>query len=212
MITVLLVDDHILIRAGLQRLLEQTGEIIVSAMADRGETAVLMDAELTPDVVLMDVSMPGMSGIETTRQIRANRDASVVMLTASTDRCQVLDALDAGAIGYLVKDSDPAVLIDGVRAAANGDAPLDARAARAVLDARTPNTTELTKRETEVLELVSHGLANKSIARQLAISEKTVKAHLTSVFAELDVTDRTQAALWAQEHLGYGSRNSGYRF
>jgi len=212
MITVLLVDDHILIRAGLQRLLEQTGEITVAAMADRGDTAVLMDAELTPDVVLMDVSMPGMSGIETTRQIRASRDASVVMLTASTDRGQILDALDAGAIGYLVKDSDPAVLIAGVRAAANGDAPLDARAARAVLEVRPRNATELTKRETEVLELVTNGLANKAIARQLAISEKTVKAHLTRVFSELDVSDRTQAALWAQEHLGHGSRDGGYRF
>jgi DNA-binding NarL/FixJ family response regulator len=205
MITVLLVDDHILIRAGLQRLLEQTGEITVAAVADRGDTAVLMDAELEPDVILMDVSMPGMSGIETTRQIRANRDASVVMLTASTDRDQILDALDAGAIGYLIKDSDPAVLIDGVRAAANGDAPLDARAARALLENRARKTTELTKRETEVLELVTHGLANKAIARRLTISEKTVKAHLTRVFAELDVTDRTQAALWAQEHLGYGT-------
>ncbi|NOX28839.1 MAG: response regulator transcription factor [Actinobacteria bacterium] len=212
MITVLLVDDHILIRAGLQRLLEQTGEITVAAMADRGDTAVLMDAELTPDVVLMDVSMPGMSGIETTRQIRASRDASVVMLTASTDRGQVLDALDAGAIGYLVKDSDPAVLIAGVRAAANGDAPLDARAARAVLEVRPRNATELTKRETEVLELVTNGLANKAIARQLAISEKTVKAHLTRVFSELDVSDRTQAALWAQEHLGCANRDQGSRF
>ena len=205
MIRVLLVDDHTLVRAGLQRLLEQTGEIEVAAVADRGETAVTLDADLEPDVVLMDVSMPGLSGIETTRRICANRsDASVVMLTASTDRAHVMNALDAGATGYLVKDADPAVLIDGVLAAANGEAPLDARAARTVLDARTGRGPTLTDRETEVLGLIAEGLANKAIARRLGISEKTVKAHLTRVFTELDVTDRTQAALWANEHLGGG--------
>lgn len=203
MIRVLLVDDHTMVRAGLQRLLEQTSDIEVAAVADRGEIAVNLDAELRPDVILMDVSMPGLSGIESTRQICANRsDASVVMLTASTDRDRVVEALDAGAVGYLVKDSDPAVLLDGVRAAANGDAPLDARAARALLETRqgAPRAS-LTSREEEVLLLVGQGLANKAIARRLGISDKTVKAHLTRVFAELGVTDRTQAALWASEHL-----------
>lgn len=202
MIRVLLVDDHTLVRAGLQRLLEQTGEIEVAAVADRGEEAVALDAELHPDVILMDVSMPGLSGIETTRRICDRRpDASVVMLTATTDRAQVLNALDAGAVGYLIKDSDPIALVDGVRAAANGDSPLDARAARVLLDKRTRHTPSLTERESEVLLLVGEGLANKAIARRLGISDKTVKAHLTRVFAELEVSDRTQAALWAKEHL-----------
>ena len=203
MIRVLLVDDHTMVRAGLQRLLEQTTDIEVAAVADRGETAVTLDAELRPDVVLMDVSMPGLSGIESTRQICRNRDgASVVMLTAATDRERVIQALDAGAVGYLVKDSEPAALIAGVRAAAQGDAPLDARAARALLDTRQrPSGPTLTDREEEVLALVAQGLANKVIARRLGISEKTVKAHLTRVFTELEVSDRTQAALWAREHL-----------
>lgn len=203
MIKVLLVDDHTVVRAGLQRLLEQTGEIEVTGVADRGDVAVALDAELEPDVILMDVSMPGLSGIESTRRICANRSsASVVMLTASTDRTQVIEALDAGAVGYLIKDADPAALIDGVRSAANGDAPLDPRAAKALLVARAGRGPALTERETEVLGLIAEGMANKVIARRLGISEKTVKAHLTRVFAELGVSDRTQAALWAKEHLG----------
>ena len=203
MISVLLVDDHTLVRDGLQRLLEQTGEITVVAAADRGDDAVVLAAELEPDVVLMDISMPGLSGIESTRRICANQpDAAVVILSASTDRRVVIEALDAGAAGYLVKDADPPVLIAGVRAAAEGDAPLDARAARAVLDSRTQRTQALTVREAEVLSLIMEGLSNKAIARKLVISEKTVKAHLTRVFATLGVSDRTQAALWAAEHLG----------
>ena len=202
MIRVLLVDDHTLVRAGLKRLLEQTNEIEVT-VADSGEAAVAIEAELKPDVVLMDVSMPGMSGIETTRRICARRkDASVVMLTSSTDRGNVIDSLDAGAIGYLIKDAEPATLIEGVRAAAQGEAPLDARAAKKLLDARSRRTTSLTERENEVLSLISDGLSNKAIARRLGISDKTVKSHLTKVFAELGVSDRTQAALWAREHLG----------
>jgi DNA-binding NarL/FixJ family response regulator len=203
MIRVLLVDDHVLVRAGLARLLEQSGEIEVTAVADRGDAAIALDMEHEPDVILMDVSMPGLSGIESTRRICAARsDASVVMLTASIDRKQIVESLDAGAVGYLIKDTDPAVLIDGVRAAANGDAPLDPRAAKALLDARSTRVTTLTERETEVLGLLAEGMTNKAMARRLGISEKTVKAHLTRVFAGLDVSDRTQAALWATEHLG----------
>lgn len=203
MIRVLVVDDHTIVRMGLQRLLEQTPGVEVAGVADRGELAVTLDAELQPDVVLMDVSMPGLSGIESTRQICANRKgASVIMLSAATDRERVLAALDAGAVGYLVKDADPTVLIDGLHAAANGDAPLDARAARIVLEGRTRQAeTALTSREQEVLRLVGEGLANKAIARRLTISEKTVKAHLTRIFSELGVTDRTQAALWANDNL-----------
>ncbi len=199
MIRVLLVDDHIMIRAGLERLLEQDPAIEVVGVADRGARALELDAELLPDVVLMDLSMPGMDGIETTRRLKSGRPgACVVMLTAHTDRQRVLDA---GAIGYLVKDADPTVLIDGVQAAANGEAPVDPRAARAVIDARTRRTgPTLTEREAEVLALVARGDTNKTIARRLMISEKTVKAHLTRVFVALEVTDRTQAALWAVEH------------
>lgn len=205
MIRVLVVDDHTIVRLGLQRLLEQTPGIEVAAVADRGDVAVELDAELQPDVVLMDVSMPGQSGIESTRQICANRRAaSVVMLTAATDRQLVIEALNAGAVGYLVKDADPLILVEGVRAAANGEAPIDPRAARFLLDnRRVANATNLTDRELQVLRLVGGGLANKAIARKLGISDKTVKAHLTRVYAELGVADRTQAALWASTNLDH---------
>jgi len=206
MIRVLLVDDHILVRAGLERLLEQTDAIEVVGVAETGETAIELDAQLEPDVVLMDVSMPGLSGIETTRQICTNRpNASVVMLTASTDRTQVLNALDAGAVGYLIKDSDPATLIEGVLEAASGNAPLDPRAARSLLDSRSSSTQTMTARETEVLRCIAEGLSNKAIARRLGISEKTVKAHLTRVFSVLGVSDRTQAAIWAHENMSFAA-------
>lgn len=203
MIRVLLVDDHTLVRAGLQRLLEQTSDIVVVAVAESGEDAMTLVETSVPDVILMDVSMPGLSGIESTRQIcEIREDVAVIMLTAAVDRDGIIAAFDAGAVGYLIKDSDPTVLIEGVRAAANGDAPLDPRAARAVLDSRRKDTgPSLSSRETEVLRLVSDGMANKLIARRLGITESTVKAHLTSVFSELGVTDRTQAALWARDHL-----------
>lgn len=203
MIRVLLVDDHVMVRAGFQRLLEQTGDIEVAGVADNGSDAIELDAELQPDVVLMDLSMPGLSGSEATRRICSDRpDANVVMLTATTERSRVTEALDAGAVGFLVKDADPAALIEGVRAAAEGDAPLDPRAARVLIDTRNNTTTiDLTDREQEVLLLVRAGRTNKAIARELHISEKTVKAHLTRVYTTLGVSDRTQAALWAKEHL-----------
>ena len=132
MIRVLLVDDHVMIRAGLERLLEQDPGIEVVGVADRGTTALELDSELQPDVVVMDISMPDMDGIETTRRLVGERaQACVVMLTAHTDRERVLDAVDAGALGYLVKDADPATLLAGIHSAANGDAPVDPRAARA---------------------------------------------------------------------------------
>lgn len=202
MIRVLVVDDHSIVRLGLERLLQQADDIDVIGVADRGQRAIELHRELRPDVVLMDLSMPGStSGIDATRSILAERpDALVVILTASTDHDSVLDAIEAGAVGYLAKDSDPAALVDGVRAAAAGGSPLDPRAARYVLNGRSERPS-LTDREGEVLRLVSEGLPNKTIARQLNISEKTVKAHLTRVFAAIGVTDRTQAALWARDHL-----------
>lgn len=203
MIRVMLVDDHALVRDGLRRILDQASDIDVVGIASRGADAVAIDAELQPEVILMDVSMPEMSGIDATRAIRASRkEAKVVMLTAASDNERVLAALDAGACGYLLKDADPSELIAGIRDAANGDVPLDARAARALLQGRRDRSEpELTQREREVLALVRDGLPNKVIARQLEISEKTVKSHLTKIYNSLGVTGRTQAALWARDHL-----------
>jgi DNA-binding NarL/FixJ family response regulator len=151
----------------------------------------------------MALSMPGMGGLEATRRLLAERPGlQVVVLTSFSDQDQVLDAVDAGAVGYLLKDADPADLLQGVRAAAAGQSPLDPKVAGTLLGRRTTQAPQdqLSDREREVLTLVAEGLANKQIARHLGISERTVKAHLTSVFQRIGVTDRTQAALWAERN------------
>jgi DNA-binding NarL/FixJ family response regulator len=197
---VLIVDDHPLVRAGLAGLL-QTDFEVVGAAAD-GADALRLVADHAPDVVLMDLSMPGMDGIEATRAVRgAHPEVNVVVLTSFSDRERILAALDAGAIGYLLKDAEPDELVRAVRAAAVGDAPLAPRAARELLGAGLPSAgAGLSPREREVLECVREGLPNKRIARRLEISEKTVKAHLTRVYETIGVSDRTAAALWARDH------------
>jgi DNA-binding NarL/FixJ family response regulator len=203
MITLLIADDHPLVRNALTQLLGNIDDIDVVGTAANGHEIVAMAVETSPDVVLMDLEMPELNGIEATRALKAaGSSARVVILTTFSDRDRIIGALDAGALGYLLKDAEPEEIIRGVRAAANGDSPLAPRAAREMITerARTGSDSGLSARETEVLALVAEGLPNKLIARRLAISEKTVKAHLTSVFAQIGVTDRTQAALWAQRH------------
>ena len=202
-IGVFLVDDHPLVRAGLAGLLEATDDLSVVGEAADGEAAIARVAELEPDVVLMDVSMPGMDGIEATRRLLDDGYAgAVVMLTSFSDRARVVDALDAGAVGYLLKDSEPTEVLSAVRAAASGHAPLDPRVAGALLPSRRRDPgADLSTREREVLLLVAEGLANKQIAKRLGIAERTVKVHLGSVFRRIGVTDRTSAALWARDHL-----------
>ena len=202
-IRVLIVDDHPLVRSGLSSLLSGAAGIdLVGAAAD-GEEAVERVREAQPDIVLMDVSMPGMGGIEAARQLlREAPDTRVVMLTSFSQHDVVVESFDSGAVGYLLKDADPEELINGIRAAARGDAPVSPRAAKELLQERSQRRPmdDLTQRERDVLTLVGRGLANKQIAWRLGISEKTVKAHLGSVFDHLGVQDRTQAALWAQKH------------
>jgi DNA-binding NarL/FixJ family response regulator len=207
MIRVLLADDHAVVRTGLERLIAATEDLEVVAAAADGEEAAELAERHAPDVVLMDLEMPRVDGIEATRRICAGASgAHVVVLTSFSDRDRILDALDAGAVGYLLKDAEPDELLRGIRSAARGESPLDPKAARSVLEARATARPplELTVREREVLECVAAGLPNKLIARRLEISEKTVKAHLTRVYQAIGVTDRTQAALWAQRH-GLGS-------
>jgi DNA-binding NarL/FixJ family response regulator len=204
-IRLLLAEDHPVVRAGLERLLANEADIEVVGAASNGAEAVELVGRLAPDVVLMDISMPVLDGVAATKQIVAEHDGavSVVMLTSFSDRERIMAALDAGASGYLLKDAEPEELVSGIRAAARGESPLAPRAAREVLDARTNDAaprTQLSARERDVLALVAQGLPNKLIARRLEISEKTVKAHLTSVFQRIGVTDRMQAALWAQRH------------
>ncbi|HSC04652.1 MAG TPA: response regulator transcription factor [Solirubrobacteraceae bacterium] len=202
MIRVLLADDHGVVRDGLARLLGSVPDIEVVAAAADGDQAVELAREHRPDVVLMDLRMPGMDGSEATRRLLESDPAmNVVILTSFSERDEILGALDAGAIGYLLKDAEPDELIRGVRAAAQGDSPLDPKAARTLIGSRsTPQSHPLTDREQEVLQLVARGLPNKLIARELGISEKTVKAHLTTVFQRIGVTDRVQAAMWARDH------------
>ena len=201
MIRVVIADDHKVVRAGLEQLLSGGDDIEIVAAASDGQQAVDLSLEHEPDVVLMDLNMPVLDGIEATRRIRRTRpDARIVVLTSFSDRERILDALDAGAIGYLLKDAEPEDLIQGIKAAARGESPLAPKAAGAVLQARVAQrpADELSAREREILVLVGLGLANKQIARRLQISEKTVKVHLTNVFRRIGVDDRTQAALWAE--------------
>ena len=200
---VLLVEDHDLYAQTLKLLLDSNDRIEVVARAADGAEGVRLALAFRPDVVLMDLSMPVLDGVEATRRIVSAHDGAVrvVVLTSFSAREEIMAALDAGASGYLLKDAEPAELLAGVRAAARGDAPLAPQAAREVLSARAEERTqpERSERETEVLQLVARGLPNKRIALELRISEKTVKAHLTQIFQRIGVTDRTQAALWAKE-------------
>jgi len=209
-ISVLVAEDHSVMRGGLVELLGVADDLEVVGTAANGSEAIELARELRPDVVLMDISMPDVDGIAATGSIlEADPRARVVMLTAFSDRDRVVAALDAGAIGYLLKDSQPDEVLEAIRAAARGDAPLAPRAARELLAARSEEQrADLSSREREVLGLVAEGLPNKLIARRLEISEKTVKAHLTSVFQRIGVSDRTQAALWAQRH-GIGPSDAG---
>ncbi|MBD8608983.1 response regulator transcription factor [Frigoribacterium sp. CFBP 13729] len=219
MIRVLVVDDHPLVRQGLRSLVDQADGVEVVEEAADGERGVAAAALHRPDVVLMDLSMPGIGGVEATRRIvAADPQVHVVVLTSVPDASSVREALAAGAVGYLLKDAEPAAVVAGVRAAAEGGAPLDPRAARALLPDRSAPVTAVpdrtapagvpqpapfvSGREAEVLRLLGRGLANKQIGTELGISERTVKAHVGSVFRRIGVADRTSAALWARDH-GY---------
>lgn len=201
-IRVVLVDDHAVIRAGLEQLLAGTDDIEVVGTAANGAEALDVVRRIRPDVVLMDLQMPQVDGVAATRAIMSERlGVDVLVLTSFSDNERIVAALDAGAVGYLLKDADPEDVLQGIRAVSRGESPLHPKAARALLGVRAGSPqVQLTTRETEVLTLVREGLANKQIARRLDISERTVKAHLTSAFARIGVADRTQAALWAERN------------
>lgn len=200
-VRVLIVDDHALLSHSLSAFLRESEGIETVATAMSGHEALELASHEIFDVVLMDLSMPQMDGVEACRRLlRVSPDTHVVMLTSFGDRERVLQALDAGAIGYLLKEHEPDEVLRAVVAAARGESPLSPRAASAVIAARTGRQplSELTDREREILVLVACGLSNRQISVQLAISEKTVKSHLGRLYQRLGVFDRTQAALWAR--------------
>ncbi len=205
-IRVLLADDHRMLREGLHRSLTEEGFDVVGE-ADNGEQAVSLAAELQPDIVLMDVSMPQMDGVEATRAIRATgSDTRILMLTMHADKDVLADAIRAGASGYLVKDCSTEEVAEAIRMAANGDTDLSPLLAASMLDEvrRLEAPTEpadeehvITKREEEVLQRIADGCSTSEVAQQLFISQKTVKNHLASIYQKLDARDRTQAVLQA---------------
>ena len=200
MIRVLIVDDHAIVRGGLSQLLSTTTDLEVVGTAASGDEAVASAAQLHPDVVLMDLSMPGSGGVGATAKIvAANPETHVLVLTSFGDRNSITDALEAGAQGYVLKHSEPETILASIREIVTGGSPLDPKAARVLIDSRrTSVDSGLTVREREVLEMIGDGLANKMIARRLGITERTVKAHLTNIYQRIGVSDRTQAALWVQ--------------
>ncbi len=204
MIRVVVVDDHVVVRSGLEQLLATTTDIQLVGTASNGIEALDVVEALDPDVVLMDLSMPELDGVEATRRITERFPRTrVLVLTSFSDQTRILEALAASADGYLLKHAEPDEIAAGIRTVFEGGSPLDPKAARVLLESRRTrrHVVHLTDREQEVLLLVRDGLANKQIARRLGISERTVKAHLTSVFQRLGVTDRTQAAIWATHNL-----------
>ena len=217
-IRVLVADDHRVVRQGLRTFLASTDDIcVVGEASDGSETLTQLDAlhdsGEAPDVVLMDLMMSPMDGIEATRQIRARYpEVQVVALTSFVEEDRANAALDAGASGFLLKDADADEVAAAIRAAHRGEVHLDpAIAGRLVQALRAPSTprpgSELTGREHQVLRLVAAGKANKEIAAELNISERTARTHVSSILTKLRMTSRTQAALWAvREGLGPAAR------
>ncbi|MFI0820039.1 response regulator [Streptomyces sp. NPDC021098] len=205
-VRVLLVDDHQVVRRGLRTFLEVQDDIDVVGEAADGEEGIARAEELRPDIVLMDVKMPGIDGIEALRKLRdLGNPARVLVVTSFTEKRTVVPALRAGAAGYVYKDVDPDALACAIRSVHAGQVVLQPEVADALLSQEEAGGGQgrggsLTDREREVLGLIADGRSNREIARRLVLSEKTVKTHVSNILMKLDLADRTQAALWAVRH------------
>ncbi len=205
-IRILIADDHTLFRDGLRALLNSIAQVQVVGEAARGEEAIARAESLQPDVILMDIQMPGVNGIEATRQIlRASPHIGIIMLTMFEDDDSVFAAMRAGARGYILKGADQAEMVRAIRAVANGEALFSAAIAKRMMSyfAAVPKTVtafpELTEREGEILNLIAQGLNNTEIAERLVLAPKTVRNHISNIFNKLQVADRAQAIVRARE-------------
>jgi NarL family two-component system response regulator LiaR len=204
-ITVLLVDDHHLVRQGVRAFLDTQPDIAVVGEADSGQAAVTLAEQYAPDVILMDLMMPGMDGVEATRRVKQiSPRTQIIVLTSYHQDEHIFPAIRAGALSYMLKDVGPVELANAVRQAAAGEAVLHPRvAARVVQELHGTRSqgvnpfTELSQREMETLHLIAEGLNNSEIAERLTISEKTVKSHVSNILSKLHLADRTQAAVYA---------------
>ncbi|MBK8051318.1 MAG: response regulator transcription factor [Anaerolineales bacterium] len=205
MIRVLIVDDHAIVRKGIRALLSESGGFEIVAEAADGQEAVICAEESQPDVILMDLLMPGMDGIEATRRITEHQPgARILVLTSFAADSKVFPAIKAGALGYLLKDSAPEELVRAIHQVHRGEPALHPTIARKLLqevaqpaDLRTPGPDALTEREHAVLRLIAQGLSNQEIAGELAVSEPTVRTHVSRILSKLHLASRTQAALYA---------------
>lgn len=209
-ISVLIADDHSLIRQGLKQILELENDITVVAQAANGNDAVKLARDVKPDVILMDINMPESNGLQAIKEIKQEKMTSkVIVLTIHEDREYLFKTLQMGAEGYVLKDAEPAVLIEAIRNVHNGQSYIQPNMTRELVrefnrvtlhEKEKGEEHNLTSREIEVLELIAEGMINKEIAKQLYISEKTVKNHVSNIFKKLNVSDRTQAAIYAFKH------------
>lgn len=209
-ISVLIADDHPLIRQGLKQILELEEDIIVIAQACNGGEAVQFARQYRPDVILMDINMPDISGLQAIKEIKGeNLDSRIIVLTIHEDREYLFKTLQMGAEGYVLKDAEPAVLVEAIRNVKSGQSYIQPNMTMELVkefnrvtlhDKDKHDENRLTTREIEVLELIAEGMINKEIAKQLYISEKTVKNHVSNIFRKLNVSDRTQAAIYAFKH------------
>lgn len=220
-INVLLVDDHTLVRQGLRMFIDMQDDMVVVAEGSTGAEAIELASRYVPDVILMDLIMPVMDGVEATQAIMANNPKScVLVLTSFIDDDKVFPAIRAGAQGYLLKDIQPRDLVQAIRDAFQGKAQLHPTVSRRLMDAvstietgramkpgaRDRELESLTEREREVLDMIARGMSNREIAKKMVISEKTVKSHVSNILDKLALTDRTLAAIWALKH-GLGTED-----
>ena len=209
-INLLIADDHSMVRQGLKQILELEKDIVVTAQASNGNEAVRLAREFKPDIILMDINMPGTNGLQAIKEIKQEKlPSKVIVLTIHEDREYLFKTLQMGAEGYVLKDAEPAVLIEAIRNVYNGQSYIQPNMTKELVkefnrvtlhEKEKSDENNLTTREIEVLELIAEGMINKEIAKQLYISEKTVKNHVSNIFKKLDVSDRTQAAIYAFKH------------